>query len=339
MKFTVQEIPNGLAGTIATIDLMKQFVAESQQRPTTRLTALNILRTAGVDSKNEAAAAHALYSWIKKNISYIKDPIDVETVQAPEITLQNHGGDCDDHAVLMAALAENIGIESKFSVIGNDENNFSHVFPEIYINRKWTPADTTSAIPFGDSHSLAIKKSFTNKGVVKMPTFQNVMRDNQNRSRIKSAAYHETRNVTRGLMQSGRMNFDDLENAILQAKATPIVRGSITEVLPDVVQALEIIKQEYNQQQPMIMPRRRNVQMTNRLSGMNGIFGDIWGKVKGAVTNIVKNVTTPTQPARRENVPQPVAPQAAATFGDTITKPMFLLAGIAAIFYIFKARE
>lgn len=66
MKYTVRDIPNGLNGTIETVDLMKRFVLESQTRPTTRLVALNILNAAGVDSKNEPAAALALYSWIKK---------------------------------------------------------------------------------------------------------------------------------------------------------------------------------------------------------------------------------------------------------------------------------
>ena len=278
----------------------------------------------------------------KKNISYVKDPIEVETVQAPEITLKIRAGDCDDHAVLMASFAANIGIDSKFSVIGNDLDSFSHVFPELFINHQWTATDTTSAIPFGESHRLNIKKSFLNKGVEQMPTFQNVMANNNNRSKLKSIAFNQTKNLTLGLLHSGRMNLQDLQDAINQAKATPIVPGSMTELLPDVIQALEIIKSQIPKQ-PLTIPRYKNIQVTNRLAGINGFFGDIWNGVKDNIGNVVKKVigggqqqTAVTTQQQQQQRQQLVSSENGSS--GLFNNPLILIGGAVLFFFMMKGR-
>ncbi len=71
---------------------------------------------------------YAIYSWMRANIRYAKDPYDVEYVQAPRRLLESRQGDCDDIACLSAALCMAMGHECRFLVVGFEDGNPSHVF-------------------------------------------------------------------------------------------------------------------------------------------------------------------------------------------------------------------
>jgi len=70
--------------------------------------------------------AKAIYYFVRNNIIYISDP-PYEYVKGPKETLITKGGDCDDHAVLLANLMEAIGIETEFAFKPN------HVYNKIYL--------------------------------------------------------------------------------------------------------------------------------------------------------------------------------------------------------------
>ena len=66
-----------------------------------------------------------------------------ETVQTPEVTISQGAGDCDDMAVLTAALATAMGYKFRFKTIGKDGP--SHVYTEILDPKKgWTVVDPAS---------------------------------------------------------------------------------------------------------------------------------------------------------------------------------------------------
>ena len=171
MKSRFRHIRDGEPGTDETLRQLGQLIVDSQKRPKIRILATHILSQNAVPQKNDAAAALALFGWIKKNIRYQKDPTHVEVVQDPEITaFQIRAGDCDDQAALMGALASSVGIPARLTVIGNNRNNFSHIFAEVLVNNRWIAADTTLDAPFGTRPILPIKKTYSLNGVPNMYT-------------------------------------------------------------------------------------------------------------------------------------------------------------------------
>lgn len=137
-------IPSGESGTDATVAKIIQGVQASLRHPATRLLALNILNRAGVPDRDTRSQLEALYQWVVKNIRYLRDPVGVELVQRPEVTVKLRGGDCDDHSGLLGALAASLGLPVRFRVIGKTPDNFRHIYPEVDISGEWLPADTTA---------------------------------------------------------------------------------------------------------------------------------------------------------------------------------------------------
>ena len=108
----------------------------------------------GCDS-NKICQAKAVYYFVRNNIIYVSDP-PYEYVKGPKETLITKGGDCDDHAVLLANLMEAIGIETEFVFKPN------HVYNKIYLpearegykikGTNWIELDATCKIcEFGET--------------------------------------------------------------------------------------------------------------------------------------------------------------------------------------------
>lgn len=145
-------LPGGPQGTIATLRIMKKLARDSVRAPDqmVRQRALDIYRAAGVD--NRAAwlgQAQALQKFVQNCIAYIRDPVDVELVQTPEVTLRLAAGDCDDQSTLLAAMLTATGHPSRFVAVGMNGQPFSHVLVETKIGEKWCAAETIIKKPFG----------------------------------------------------------------------------------------------------------------------------------------------------------------------------------------------
>lgn len=92
-----------------------------------------------------------LRSWLAAAWHFVRDPTGVELVFRPERLLDqytNHGmasGDCDDAAVLSAALGKAIGLRARFVVLGffGPRMPFSHVYTELLGPDGWQEMDVT----------------------------------------------------------------------------------------------------------------------------------------------------------------------------------------------------
>lgn len=97
--------------------------------PKIRAAAIDIVRAAHVPEKDYYGEIVAVHEWIKKNIRYVRDPVNQETLSHPEETLFNsQAGDCDDMVVLESALLGAIGIKSHPVVVGMQPGMYSHVY-------------------------------------------------------------------------------------------------------------------------------------------------------------------------------------------------------------------
>lgn len=140
-------IPNGTAGSIATMRAMRQLVRDAIRDPQQKIreTALSILR--GVNTFSDQA--RAIQVWVQNTIEYRRDPPDLELVQTPQVTLQLRAGDCDDQSVLTASLLQATGHPTQFIAVGLDGASLSHVLTQTLIGTQWVAVETIERRPLG----------------------------------------------------------------------------------------------------------------------------------------------------------------------------------------------
>lgn len=133
------KLPDGVEGVRATLRIMTRLARDG--KTVVRPVALQL--TQNLKQRDFGAEIDALFDFVKNRIRYVRDIHQIETLQAPERTLQLKAGDCDDKAVLLAALLESIGHPARFHAIGFRPQHFQHVYVETKIGGGWIPLETT----------------------------------------------------------------------------------------------------------------------------------------------------------------------------------------------------
>ena len=154
----VVNIPDGLAGTEATLRVMREMVNRCRVNPQIRQAATTVAFLQ--PEKDYAAEAEAIFNEVRDGIRYMRDVNGVETLQEPQITLASKLGDCDDQTVLLAAMLESIGIPTRFVVAGYSGPHFEHVYLQAWLGQ-WVDMDATEPHPMGwappDATVLAVE--------------------------------------------------------------------------------------------------------------------------------------------------------------------------------------
>lgn len=141
-------VPEGAAGTRATLNIMARLVRECRIDPTIRRTAANLV--GDLPNQSYYAEADRIFQFVRDSIRYIQDTNSVEVLQNPRITLAEQYGDCDDKATLLASLLESVGHPCRFVAVGyTAPGEFEHVFIETKIGARWIAAETTMQVEFG----------------------------------------------------------------------------------------------------------------------------------------------------------------------------------------------
>jgi transglutaminase-like putative cysteine protease len=128
---------------IATIRAMQALVygRGGVKSPDVRVAALEAVK--GVERGQ--AEIESVFNWVKEHIEFRGEH--AETLQEPRVTLQLGAGDCDDHAMLVSALAASLGFRTRFRTVATPSSpeDFSHVFAEIEDKKtgQWIPVDST----------------------------------------------------------------------------------------------------------------------------------------------------------------------------------------------------
>lgn len=155
-------LADGDAGTWQTVDVMRDLVQRGVAHPLVRRTAVDIARTVPPGDLN--AIIRAIRRWLQDHVHFVYDPMNVEHVTAPDILLQEctvryfTTGDCDDVAVLGAALAGAVGIQARFVVLGfatDPEGRMGHVFTELFDGAQWLDLDITRSQPQVDMRQVS----------------------------------------------------------------------------------------------------------------------------------------------------------------------------------------
>lgn len=162
---TLGQLPAGDAGTKATLSMMRQLAEDGAKHFTVRMAALRALRMAGSPEHDPAAQLAALHRYVRDEVLFVGDIAGVETLQAPHYTLHIGAGDCDDRAVLLAAMARSIGIPAdlRFRVIAANPRRpaaFSHVYVVARVAGREIPLDPTfHSNPAGWEHPHPFRRA------------------------------------------------------------------------------------------------------------------------------------------------------------------------------------
>lgn len=149
---TAFPLPSNDLGTWLTLLAMRSMVVREFMLPVVRLTATNIV--AGLGGKDGVAQATEIREWLNQYTEFLRDPDGAEMVHSPSWQIQqvqNNGRvyiDCDDVAVVSAALGKSIGLRARFVVVGFDAPYapFRHVWTELSPVAPmpvWVDMDTT----------------------------------------------------------------------------------------------------------------------------------------------------------------------------------------------------
>lgn len=147
LTWTLADSPSGAASVPNTLRLMVREANRAKATPAIRLLAQRLV--SGLRQKDFVGEVRAIHAFVRDRIRYVKDVHNVETLQSPEVTLRLGSGDCDDKAMLAAALLESIGHPARFVAVGFQPNRLSHVLVETRIGARWIPFETTEPVTLG----------------------------------------------------------------------------------------------------------------------------------------------------------------------------------------------
>jgi len=104
------------------IAFMRNMAEEHGSDPRMREFVVNrVLRPAGVAERDYAGQAAAMLRWSQEHVYYTNET--GEQIQIPWVTLDWLTGDCDDKAILLAAMAQSLAMPWRFALAGKDKRS------------------------------------------------------------------------------------------------------------------------------------------------------------------------------------------------------------------------
>lgn len=168
MNVRTLQIPEGDAGTAATIAAMRQLIDEGKKDPVVYELARSILRKARVAAFDLAGEARAIYESVRRNLRFTRDIRGKETLHSARELVRLRMGDCDDYTILMCSLLESVGLRTHITTVATDERDpgtFTHVFPEVYLNGRWVAVDAARKKPaFGKAPRSSFRTRWWDTG-------------------------------------------------------------------------------------------------------------------------------------------------------------------------------
>ena len=306
MEYRLSAIPSGLAGTDATLKEIARLVEHDLQRPQLRLLATRILRRHAIPSKHHLAEARALYNYVVRTVRYQKDPIGLETVQSPTVTLQLRAGDCDDHSGLLAGLAAAVGIPARFRVVGYADDHIVHIFPEVFVKGRWLAADTTEP-----GHGFGWRpKALPYERVYNLTGEVQAMAGANPQQAMTQGDFHRTLKDAvsahlQSYWQNGMINLADV-----RGYQRVIKEGNFPSTQPLLVEPTEQAIDEFvNYVTENQIGSVKPADQVDGMGSLDGFLGSVWNVVKGVGKSIL-GIQAPApviiQPPRAPYVPPPV---------------------------------
>lgn len=137
------------------IDMIFEEINQGKRDPIIRQLVSEILR--GVAEKDYENELDAIFSWVRKNIRYTRDPHNVELFQRPSRILEMGIADCDDLSIIIGAMVQSIGYPLRLRVIGVQSADPEHIYPLVGVppsennleSIQWVAMDASVSQPIG----------------------------------------------------------------------------------------------------------------------------------------------------------------------------------------------
>lgn len=129
-QYTIGE---GEAAGLDTLHRMRQIVRAQIALPIVRLTAAAIVRGTGTDYDRQI---FLLRQWITAHIGFLRDPDGHELLHTPDLVLTAVASagsvdvDCDDVAMVAAALGLSIGLRAQIQMVG-EWGGYTHIWTDL----------------------------------------------------------------------------------------------------------------------------------------------------------------------------------------------------------------
>jgi transglutaminase-like putative cysteine protease len=143
-----QPMGAGDIGTAQTVHKMKQLVNKSLTDPVVIQTARGIALQ--YYQRDKDAQAQGIRSFMQEHFQFINDPRGVELLVTPRAMLDTIAkryvvsGDCDEAAILGAALGKAIGLQARFALLAfQGRGSYAHVYAILRGTSGWVSLDTT----------------------------------------------------------------------------------------------------------------------------------------------------------------------------------------------------
>ena len=129
---------------------IKRMLNESALNPKVREFAVEI--SSGSDDK-----ISAVYDWVKSNVMYTADPMDIELITSPIRLVNDYrdgkqlAEDCDGHALFVTALLRSVGVNAHVVILDVQGKGWDHAVAVAYSEKLGREifVDTTSTKPLG----------------------------------------------------------------------------------------------------------------------------------------------------------------------------------------------
>lgn len=155
-RINLIHLPDGDAGTRVTLREMGTLVKQYKLDPEIYTLARQL--TANLPQKDWPGEVRALTYFVRDRIRYINDPLGVQALQTPTVTLSLKAGNCANKSILLGALLASTNHPVQFAAtrILND-TDYRHVFVRTWIGRTWQNLETTEPVEPGDLGPNAAK--------------------------------------------------------------------------------------------------------------------------------------------------------------------------------------
>ncbi len=155
-------LKDGFKGNARTVCEMWKLVNAATKDETVIAIATKII--ADIPARDYTGMANAIFSYVKKNIKFLENPTGTEMLSDPLALIERGAGDCAEQSVLVASLAQALGMNVRFKTIlthlepeeaeavkrgGEMPNHFNHIYTQFYLfnartkKYDWFSADTT----------------------------------------------------------------------------------------------------------------------------------------------------------------------------------------------------
>jgi hypothetical protein len=153
------DYPEG--GVAEVLSRMAELARKGAAQPAVQQVALKATEHLPPDSSGHAnrrdrrAVARAVYNYILGAVAYRHDDHGVEQLQTPLASVRIGAGDCDDMAVLAAALLKSLGVPTRFRAIATS-SAAPHAYTHVYCQYQDGLGEWRSCDPVGDPGPDAI---------------------------------------------------------------------------------------------------------------------------------------------------------------------------------------